>query len=90
MCRKIDDLDFDIAILGCGSYGMPLAHYIKMIGKSSIYAGAYTQVMFGIKGKRWNIEGNFHHSYWNKYWKWSEESEIPKNSDKVENGCYWK
>ena len=90
MCNKIDSLDFDIAILGCGSYGMPLAHYIKKIGKSSIYAGAYAQVMFGIKGKRWDVEGNPHRSYWNEHWKWPEEDEIPKNAKKVEGGCYWK
>ena len=90
MCNKIDSLNFDIAILGCGSYGMPLAHYIKKIGKSSIYAGAYAQVMFGIKGKRWDVEGNPHRSYWNEHWKWPEEDEIPKNAEKVEGGCYWK
>ena len=90
MCKKIDKLTFDIAILGCGSYGMPLAHYIKKIGKSSIYAGAYTQVMFGIKGKRWDIKGNPHRSYWNEYWKWPEDNETPKTANKVEDGCYWK
>lgn len=90
MCDKINFIDFDIAILGCGSYGMPLAHYIKKIGKSSIYAGAYAQVMFGIKGKRWDIPGNPHRSYWNEYWKWPEDTEVPKNSNKVEGGCYWK
>jgi hypothetical protein len=90
MCKKINEIDFDIAVLGCGSYGMPLAHHIKKIGKGSIYAGAYTQVMFGIKGKRWDIENNPHRSYWNEYWKWPEDDEIPTNSNKVEGGCYWK
>ena len=90
MCRKMDKIDFDLAILGCGSYGMPLAHYAKTIGRSSIYAGAYTQVMFGIKGRRWDIDGNPHRSYWNEHWKWPEESETPKNANKVENSCYWK
>ena len=55
-----------------------------------IYAGAYTQVMFGIKGKRWNIDGNPHRSYWNDFWTWPDESEVPINAAKVENGCYWK
>jgi hypothetical protein len=90
MCNKIINIEFDIAILGCGSYGMPLAHHIKKIGKSSIYTGAYAQVMFGIKGKRWDISGNPHRSYWNEYWKWPEDTEVPKNSNKVEGGCYWK
>ena len=90
MCKNIKELEFDIAILGCGSYGMPLAHYIKKIGKSSIYSGAYTQVMFGIKGKRWDVKGNPHSSYWNEYWEYPDENEIPNNSKNVENGCYWK
>lgn len=68
---------------------MPLAHHVKKIGKSSIYAGAYVQVMFGIKGKRWDIEGNPHRSYWNEYWKYPEPEEVPKSADKVESGCYW-
>jgi len=79
-----------LAIFGYGSYGMPLAHYIKKIGKSSIYSGAYAQVMFRIKGKRWDIDGNPHRSYWNEYWVYPNDSEIPKNSLEVENGCYWK
>ena len=48
--------------------------------------GEYAQVMFGIKGKRWDIPGNGHRSYW----KWPEDSEVPKNSNKVEGVCYWK
>jgi len=89
MCKKIDKLEFDIAILGCGSYGMPLAHYIKKIGKGSIYTGAFTQVIFGIKGKRWYKKW-LDNKYWNEYWKWPEESEIPKSANNVEGGCYWK
>jgi hypothetical protein len=89
LCDQISNIDFEIAVLGCGSYGMPLAHYIKKIGKSSIYAGAYSQVMFGIKGSRWNIDGNPHKSYWNEHWKWPDNEEVPKNHNNVENSCYW-
>lgn len=32
-------IDFDIAILGCGSYGMPLAARLKQAGKKVIYMG---------------------------------------------------
>ena len=28
MCDDISKLDFDIALLGCGGYGLPLCHYI--------------------------------------------------------------
>ena len=48
--------DFDIALIGCGAYGFPLASRIKKIGKKSIHLGGATQLMFGIKGKRWDKE----------------------------------
>ncbi|WP_274095727.1 hypothetical protein [Riemerella anatipestifer] len=33
MKNKIDLVDFDVAIIGCGAYGLPLASYIKNKGK---------------------------------------------------------
>ena len=29
MCQEIKKLDFDIALLGCGGYGLPLCNFIK-------------------------------------------------------------
>ncbi len=53
MERQIKQIDFDIAILGCGAYGMPLAAYIKRLGKQAVHMGGVTQLLFGILGKRW-------------------------------------
>lgn len=53
MKAEIDKIDFDIALLGCGSYGFPLAAYIKSVGKKSVHVGGALQLLFGIKGKRW-------------------------------------
>ena len=44
---------FDVAIIGCGAYGMPLAAMLKQAGKQAIHLGGATQLLFGIKGKRW-------------------------------------
>lgn len=58
--------DFDIAILGCGAYAFPLASYIKQIGKKAIIMGGATQILFGIKGSRWD-----HHpiaAFYNDNW----------------------
>ena len=89
LCAQIEKLDFDVAVLGCGGYGMPLSHFIKKLGKSSFYIGSYAQIMFGIKGQRWNLDGNTR-SYWNDAWKWPEPHEVPKTYKNVEGGCYWK
>lgn len=82
---QIGNLEFDIAIVGCGGYGMPIANYIKQIGGSVIYAGSYTQIMFGIKGNRWKDQG-----WYNNEWVYPSEKETPKSYRQVEKGCYWK
>lgn len=84
MEREIDKCDFDVALIGCGAYGFPLAAYCKKIGKQGIHIGGPLQLYFGIKGKRWENYG-----FYNEYWVNPDESEKPKNLEKVEGGCYW-
>ncbi len=84
MEREIDQCDFDVALIGCGAYGFPLAAYCKKIGKQGIHVGGPLQLYFGIKGKRWEKYG-----FYNEYWVNPDESEKPKNLEKVEGGCYW-
>ena len=60
------------------------------MGKKSVHLGGATQVLFGIKGKRW--EGELKHigdKFYNEYWVRPLESERPKNYLSVEQGCYW-
>lgn len=85
-CEKID---FDVAIIGCGAYGYPLAAHIKKLGKVAIHLGGATQIMFGVYGKRWENFHSMKQNLINDYWVRPSEDEIPKNIDKVENGCYW-
>jgi len=88
MKNDIKTIHFDIAILGCGAYGFPLAAYIKGLGKKSVHIGGATQLLFGIIGKRWEEEYNLSNVI-NEYWKRPYESEKPQNFTQVENGCYW-
>lgn len=80
--------DFDIAIIGCGAYGMPLAAKLKIAGKQAIHMGGVTQLLFGIKGKRW-VESPMVKLNFNEAWVYPTESETPRGSQKVENNCYW-
>lgn len=84
MKEQIKNTDFDIALIGAGAYGMPLAHYCKSIGKKGVHMGGKTQLLFGIKGKRWDGMGIY-----NEHWTSPSEAEKPKGLEKVENGCYW-
>lgn len=88
MYSDIKELDFDIAILGCGAYGFPLAAKIKKLGKQAIHLGGATQILFGIKGARWESKPEVSKLF-NEYWVRPSELERPKNANKVEGGCYW-
>ena len=92
MCREIKNLDFDIALLGCGGYGLPLCNYIhKNLKRSSIYVGGGLQLLFGVMGKRWTEI-----PLWKKIIEENDTkfirpsgTEICSNLDRVEGGCYW-
>lgn len=90
MVKEIEKKDFDIALIGAGAYGMPLAYKIKKMGKKAIHIGGSLQCLFGIKGSRWEAPVyNYNNLYYNENWIRPNENEKPKTAEKVENACYW-
>jgi len=81
-------IDFDVALIGAGSYSIPLASFVKGIGKKAIHLGGETQILFGIKGGRWDVR-EAERSFYNEHWVRPLSSEVPQNYQNVENGCYW-
>lgn len=89
MKAEIDKLDFDIAIIGCGAYGFPLAAYVKQIGKKAIHLGGAVQYLFGIRSNA--AEQNPHlKSIMNECWVYPSQEETPNGIEKVEDSRYWK
>lgn len=88
MKHQIDVSDFDIAIIGCGAYALPLGAYVKQIGKKAVIMAGPTQLLFGIMGSRWEKSGIMK-DYVNEFWTKPSENERPKNAKKVEGACYW-
>lgn len=90
MKKQISEEDFDICILGCGAYGFPLAAFVKELGKKAIHLGGVTQLLFGIKGSRWeNYLVYPYENLFNEYWVRPGTTVRPKNADIVEGACYW-
>ena len=102
---KIKQIDFDVCIIGCGAYGLPLAAFVKRMGKQAIHLAGGTQLLFGILGNRWTkqykmqkiwhyrpgIDINLDYtSLFNKYWCYPLDCDTPKGATKVEDSCYWK
>ncbi len=83
--------EFDVAIIGCGAYGLPLAAKLKEYGKQVIHLGGAVQVLFGIRGKRWDEMEKYEYvrQFYNKAWVYPGETERPKRLKEVEDGCYW-
>ena len=88
MCGQMAGMDFDVAIIGAGAYSLPLAAYVKSLGKQGIHMGGATQILFGIRGSRWDRMPFFQGLY-NEYWVHPLTDETPANYRKVEGGCYW-
>ena len=88
MKELINRQSFDIALVGAGPYGLPLASYIKNSGKQAIHMGGATQILFGIKGGRWDNHPIISGLY-NDFWVRPSDKEKPNNPQKVENSAYW-
>jgi hypothetical protein len=99
MKAEIDKVDYDVCLIGCGAYGFHLAAHVKRMGKKGIHFGGALQLLFGIKGKRWE-DPNYGVKEWgipsgsysdliNTYWVRPDEKYKPKNAQKVEGACYW-
>lgn len=91
MYQEAMKIDFDVAIIGCGAYGFPLAAKLKKAGKQAIHLGGATQLLFGIKGKRWDTAPAFEYvrKWYNDAWVYPSEADKPKQAKRVEDGCYW-
>ena len=88
MKSKIDTTEFDVALIGAGAYGFPLAAHVKRLGQRAIHLGGALQVLFGIRGARWENRPEYH-GFFNQYWVRPLPEETPRNSKIVEDACYW-
>jgi hypothetical protein len=93
MKAQMDQVDYDICLIGCGAYGFPLAAHAKRMGNVGFHLGGSLQLLFGIRGKRWeNPDYNPVYNYaalMNEHWVKPAEEERPVAANKVEGACYW-
>jgi hypothetical protein len=91
MKDQISATDFDVAIIGCGAYGFPLAAHVKRLGKKAVHLGGATQTLFGIRGKRWEEKKEHLHvaRMINEHWTRPTAKETPEGTQNIEGACYW-
>ena len=88
MKGEMDKLDYDICIIGCGAYGLPLAAHAKRTGHKALHLGGASQLLFGIRGRRWDNMEELKPLF-NEYWVRPDTNETPPTANTVEGGCYW-
>jgi hypothetical protein len=89
--KRVSAIDFDVALLGCGAYGLPLAYFIKkQCGKTAIHLGGTLQLLFGIKGRRWLEDSGVNWAF-NEFWCYPIAEDRPDNFKLGERGQtpYW-
>jgi hypothetical protein len=85
---EMAEKEFDVALIGAGAYSLPLAVHAKILGKQGIHLGGGTQIIFGIRGGRWDADPYFQKLF-NASWCRPLVSDTPPNNESVEGGCYW-
>lgn len=78
----------DIVLTGCGPGGLCICQEAKERGKIGISLGGGLQLLFGVRGKRWDASEEFRPLF-NQHWIRPSGEERPPTSVKVERGCYW-
>lgn len=86
MEEDISKLDFDVAVVGAGAYGFPLAVFIKKMGKCVMETCSSTSLYFGVYGQR-HIDCDVDRIKTNAWIRPIEQP--PQRFKEVENGCYW-
>ena len=98
MKSELDKHAYDIVLIGCGAYGFHLAAHAKRTGHKAVHLGGVLQLLFGIKGRRWEkvfpcekwgMPSDSYIKFFNEYWVRPTKNETPLFADKIENACYW-
>ncbi len=85
---QMNKIDYDVALIGTGASSLSLVAEAKKHNKSAIHLGGGLQILFGIKGGRWDF-GNVDKFLYNDYWIRPNIEETPILKNINENGCYW-
>lgn len=88
MVEAVVESKATVALLGCGALSLPIGAELKRRGISAIHMGGATQILFGIKGRRWATHDVIS-TFFNEAWVSPSPDEIPTRAASVEGGCYW-
>lgn len=80
----------EVVIIGAGAYGLPIGASARDQGMAAVVLGGSTQLLFGIKGNRWENDRQYSRIF-NEHWVRPSEPERPPGFQNLEikGGAYW-
>lgn len=88
LVAEIDAAPYDVLITGAGGVSLLFVAHARRTGHVGIHLGGNTQILFGIRGRRFDRHDELQ-SYCNDAWTRPSAEETPPTIHKVEQGCYW-
>jgi len=88
MVAAAADSGSTLAIVGAGCLSLPIVAGLKAKGITGIHMGGATQILFGIKGRRW-LSHEIISRLFNDAWVFPSANEVPDGAGRVEGSCYW-
>jgi len=85
--KQIQNEDYDIALLACGVYGVPLTNLIEKSGKMAVYLGSALYTMFGVYSHGIPLPNNPIYNTSNFI---EVEEQCPEHCKYIDMGKYWK
>ncbi len=85
----MDKTELEVWFDGAGAWGLAQAVQVRRLGKIRVNGGGDTQLLFGIKGKRWDDNPDISDKLYNEHWVRPSRNETPTNRKFIEDGCYW-
>ena len=88
--EQIKDKAPDFVIVGAGAWSLPLVAYCSDLGIDALHMGGGTQILFGIKGRRWDGHDVIS-TFYNEHWVRPSDDEIPERMEnmRIDTGHYW-
>jgi hypothetical protein len=89
MKETIVAIDFDVALIGAGAWGLPLCSFIRRdLERSAVHLGGAIQILFGVRGRRWERHLVISKLF-NEKWISPLLQERPKGTWRNDGGAYW-
>lgn len=88
--ERIANTTFDVCLVGAGAWSLPLCSFVrKSLQRPAIHLGGALQILFGVRGKRWEHGHPLFERLFNDTWIRPLPHERPMRSWKNDGGAYW-